>query len=142
MLPRRFVTLDQDGPPEGGWLHVIVAAPTGVVHRQQYGGQACRQGRAEGFLVPVFDPAALDALRRLFEEEFAGAGTWNHSWPEDERARLRGIVGRVPYWTSDGQTDARHALELDEGRIHEADEAWVPVVTPDGPGLLVWSNSD
>ncbi|MFI8456658.1 DUF6210 family protein [Kitasatospora sp. NPDC085464] len=33
-------------------------------------------------------------------------------------------------------------LQLDESRIGEADEAWVPVITPDGPGVLVWLNSD
>ncbi|MDX8149202.1 DUF6210 family protein [Lentzea sp. BCCO 10_0061] len=33
-------------------------------------------------------------------------------------------------------------LRLDESRIREADEAWIPVITPDGPGLLVWCNSD
>ncbi|MGW9028169.1 DUF6210 family protein [Streptomyces sp. NPDC055722] len=34
------------------------------------------------------------------------------------------------------------ALVLDESRLAEIDEAWVPVVTPDGPGVLVWENSD
>ncbi|BBC29284.1 hypothetical protein SGFS_005780 [Streptomyces graminofaciens] len=28
------------------------------------------------------------------------------------------------------------------GLLSEVDEAWVPVVTPDGPGVLVWENSD
>ncbi|MFD9903267.1 DUF6210 family protein [Streptomyces sp. NPDC059063] len=31
---------------------------------------------------------------------------------------------------------------MDETRVGEADEAWVPVVTPDGPGVPVWFNSD
>ena len=33
-------------------------------------------------------------------------------------------------------------LVLDESRLSEADEAWVPVMTPDGPGVLVRENSD
>jgi hypothetical protein len=33
-------------------------------------------------------------------------------------------------------------LKLDESRIAEADEAWVPVLTPDGSGVLMWFNSD
>ncbi|MDR3036560.1 MAG: hypothetical protein LBV78_26255, partial [Kitasatospora sp.] len=49
MSSRRFVTLDQDGTT-GGWLHVVVEAPTGVFYQQQYGGHLCRQGRAEGGL--------------------------------------------------------------------------------------------
>ncbi|MFD5463943.1 DUF6210 family protein [Kitasatospora sp. NPDC127059] len=141
MSSRRFVTLDQDGAADG-WLHVVVEAPTGVFYQQQYGGQLCRQGQAEGFLVPVFGPDALDALRQLFEEEFAGAGTWNYSWPDDERARLCGIIESIPYWASDGHTEDLHVLRLDESRIRDADESWVPVITPDGPGVLLWANSD
>ncbi|MFD9003063.1 DUF6210 family protein [Streptomyces sp. NPDC059582] len=33
-------------------------------------------------------------------------------------------------------------MRLDENRIRDTDEAWVPVITPDGPGLLLWANSD
>jgi hypothetical protein len=33
-------------------------------------------------------------------------------------------------------------IELDESRFYEIDEAWVPVATPDGPGILTWENSD
>jgi len=33
-------------------------------------------------------------------------------------------------------------IELDESRSDEIDEAWVPVTTPDGPGILTWENSD
>ncbi|MFJ9693834.1 DUF6210 family protein [Kitasatospora sp. NPDC101183] len=141
MASRRFVTLDQDDTADG-CLHVVVEAPTGVHYRQQYGGTACRQGRVEGFLVPLSGPDAAAALRRLFEEDLGGVGTWGHAWPEAERARLRGIVESIPYWVSDGHTEERGALSLDESRISEADEAWVPVVTPDGPGVLVWPNSD
>lgn len=141
MSSRRFVTLDQDGTADG-WLHVVVKAQTGVSYQQQYDGHMCRQGRVEGFLVPVFGPDGLTALRNLFERDLAGAGTWNHSWPDDERERLRGIIESIPYWASDGHTEELHALRLDESRISDTDEAWVPVITPDGPGLLLWPNSD
>ncbi|MFJ9461250.1 DUF6210 family protein [Kitasatospora sp. NPDC101447] len=52
------------------------------------------------------------------------------------------LVGAVRYWACDGTTVKPHRLQLDESRIREADEAWVPVITPDGPGVLVWLNSD
>ncbi|GAA4230796.1 hypothetical protein GCM10022254_26480 [Actinomadura meridiana] len=142
MSSRRFVFLDPDGTSGGGWLHVVVQANTGVFYQQQYGGTACRQGQAEGFLVPLSAPDELDALRDLFETGFRGAGTWNHTWSDDERARLRGIIGTVRYWACDGTTEEPHGLRLDESRIQEADEAWVPVITPDGPGILMWFNSD
>ncbi|MET8625440.1 DUF6210 family protein [Kitasatospora sp. NPDC004669] len=143
MGTRRFVFLDPDGTAGGsGWLYVIVAAPTGVHYQQQYGGTACRQGQAEGFLVPLFGPDALAALRELFEREFRGAGTWNHPWSDGELDTLREIVRGLSYWACDGHTEEPHDLRLDESRVREIDEAWVPVITPDGPGLLVWANSD
>jgi hypothetical protein len=138
---RRFVTLDQDGTADG-WLHVVVEARTSVFYHQQYGGHVCRQGQVEGFLVPVFGPDALDALRQLFEEEFAGGGTWNRPWPDHERERLRGIIESIPYWTFDGHTEHLHSLSLNESLMRDVGEAWVPVVTPDGPGVLLWANSD
>ncbi|MEU8825841.1 DUF6210 family protein [Streptomyces sp. NPDC048636] len=138
---RRYVYLDPDGMDDG-WLYVVVEAPTGVFYQQQYGGTACRQGRAEGFLVPVFGPDALDTFTELFEKEFRGAGTRHHTWTDDERHRLRAIVEDICYWECDGHTEKPRSLRIDESRMHELDEAWLPVRTPDGPGVLVWNNSD
>ncbi|MGC5021856.1 DUF6210 family protein [Micromonospora sp. DT47] len=59
----------------------------------------------------------------------------------EEATRLRGIVAGVTYWAWDGLTEDPHPLRWDESR-READEAWVPVLTPAGPGVLVWANSD
>ncbi len=143
MAGRRYVFLDPDGMAGGtGWLYVVVQAETGVFYQQQYGGTACRQGQVEGFLVPVFGPQGLARLRELFEGHFGGAGTWNHQWPGSELDRLRKSVRDISYWACDGQADTPHELQLDEQRLRDADEAWVPVLTPDGPGVLVWSNSD
>ncbi|MFJ9691865.1 DUF6210 family protein [Kitasatospora sp. NPDC101183] len=142
MSPRRFVFLDPDGASGGGWLYAVVEARTGVVYQQQYGGTAGRQGQVEGFRVPLFGPGELEALRELFEKHFRGAGTRDHAWPDDGRGRLREIVGTIRYWACDGTTEEPHPLRLDETRIREADEAWVPVITPDGPAVLVWFNSD
>ncbi|KJS55509.1 hypothetical protein VM98_12890 [Streptomyces rubellomurinus subsp. indigoferus] len=133
---RRFVSLDPDGMAESGWLYVVVEAPTGVVHRHQYGGTACRQGRVEGFLVPVCGPGATAGLRGLFE----GGGEPCGADARDRR--LRALVAGIVYWACDGRAEEPHALRVDEGRAREIDEGWVPVVTPDGPGVLVWPNSD
>lgn len=141
MSSRRFVFLDPDGMA-GGWLYVVVEAKTGVFYQQQYGGTACRQGQVEGFLVPVTGPDPLDALRQLFEKDLRGAGTWNYAWPDEDQNKLREIIGTISYWACDGNTEEPHALRLDETRIREADEAWIPVITPDGAGVLVWFNSD
>ncbi|MCP2336602.1 DUF6210 family protein [Actinomadura rupiterrae] len=120
----------------------MVEAKTGVFYQQQYGGTACRQGQIEGFLVPLFAGDALPELRTLFEDHFRGAGTWNHTWTADEHAKLRTTIEGVTYWACDGHTEEPHTLKLDDSRIREADEAWIPVQTPDGPGILLWYNSD
>lgn len=144
MPARRYVSLDPDGMAGGtGWLHVVVRAQTGVIYQQQYGGTACRQGQVEGFLVPVFGPKGLSPLRELFEEHFRGAGTWNYKWQASEVERLRKAVSGVGYWAPDESgTASACPLQLEERHLGEADEAWVPVRTPPGPGILVWSNSD
>ncbi len=135
--------LDSDGTAgQTGWLYVVVRAQTGVFYQQQYGGTACRQGKAEGFLVPLFAPESLAQLRELFEGHFGGAGTWNHRWQDEEVDSLRDPVEAVRYWASDGLTETPHSLQLDQQQLRDADEAWVPVLTPDGPGILVWPNSD
>jgi hypothetical protein len=144
-MPRRwYVDLDPDGMAGGaGWLYVVVRAETGVIYQQQYGGTACRQGQIEGFLVPVFGPKGLCQLRELFEEHFRGAGTWSYRWQAGEAERLHAAVRGIGYWAS-GELGATSPcpLQLDEQHLNEADEAWVPVRTPDGPGILVWPNSD
>ncbi|GLZ11545.1 hypothetical protein Acsp04_17800 [Actinomadura sp. NBRC 104425] len=123
--------LDPDGMADG-WLYVVVEAPTGVIYQQQYGGTACRQGQVEGYLVPVFGPDALDSLRTLFERHFRGAGAWHRSWSAQERDRFRDGVEGITFWACDGHTEEPHALKLDENRMADTDEAWVPVLTPDG----------
>jgi hypothetical protein len=143
MTARRYVFLDPDGMAGGtGWLYVVVHAETGVCYQQQYGGTACRQGQVEGFLVPVFGPDSLAQLRDLFECHFRGAGTWNYQWSTEEVNRLRKAVAGICYWACDGETEAPRPLQLDERQLSEADEAWIPVFTPDGSGILVWFNSD
>ncbi|USX52761.1 DUF6210 family protein [Lentzea sp. HUAS12] len=139
---RHFVFLDPDGSMGEDWLYVVIEAKTGVVYQQQYGGTACRHGAVEGFLVPLFGPDGLDALRELFETHFRGAGVQSHEWSDDELARLREGVAMIACWACDGSEEELTVLRLDERRMREADEAWIPVVTPDGPGILVWCNSD
>jgi uncharacterized protein DUF6210 len=140
---RRYVFLDPDGMAGGtGWLYVVVRAETGVIYQQQYGGTACRQGQVEGFLVPVFGPESLGQLRELFEGHFRGSGTWNYRWKDKEMRSLRRAVEGICYWAGDALDATPHPLQLDEHQLSDADEAWVPVLTPDGPGILVWFNSD
>lgn len=64
---KRYVFLDPDGTGTGqGWAHVIVAAPTGVVHRTQGGGIRCLPYEQEGYLITLFGRGLDEELRRAF----------------------------------------------------------------------------
>lgn len=144
---RRYVFLDPDGTQGRDWSYVIVRAPTGICYEQQYGGTATRSGHVEGYLVPVRSAPALADLRTFFERDLRGSGAEGRSWPEEDLRRLRGAVERILFWESSPGPEGVNgrgpqALVLDESRLADLDEAWIPVLTADGPGILVWQNSD
>ncbi|GAV44218.1 DUF6210 family protein [Streptomyces acidiscabies] len=131
----RRIVLDPEGSGTG-WLCVIVAASTGVVYEVQGGGHACVPYEQEGYLIPLFAPDADSDLKRLFTE---GGDAHDPAF----RDRLRTAVADLRLYGSANRDDTWPArLALDEARLAEADEAWIPVLTPDGPGIVVWENSD
>ena len=137
----RRVFLDLEGTGTG-WVFVVVAAPTGVVYEVQGGGYGCVPYAQEGYLLPVFGQDLDDELREIFVGELRGHGARGLDWPPELLDRLRSAVA-FPVYGSGNRDDLFPApLVLDESRLAEADEAWVPVLTPDGPGVLVWENSD
>ncbi|GAA1538126.1 hypothetical protein GCM10009678_20580 [Actinomadura kijaniata] len=148
---RRYVFLDADGTiEEDGWFGAVIEAPTGVVYVQQYGGTACLQGRAEGYYVPLgaWDPAtgrdALRELREIFERDLKGTGLPGAP-AGDLLTRIESAVEATVFWPSTPAANAdstRAHLRLDGSRLADLDEAWIPIVTPDGPGVLLWCNSD
>jgi hypothetical protein len=78
----------------------------------------------------------------IFVGELKGWGARRPDWPTELLDRLR-AGGLVPCPGSADREDVFPApLVLDESRLSEVDEAWVTVVTPDGPGILVWENAD
>ncbi|MEV5707323.1 DUF6210 family protein [Actinoallomurus sp. NPDC052274] len=63
--------------------------------------------------------------------------------PRECSSPRRAHTYRPSYYAAGSASSARTSVsEADDVRISEADEAWVPVRTPDGPGILVWCNSD
>jgi hypothetical protein len=142
MPPTRHVLIDPDESLGDDELFVVVHVQTGVVYHTQYGGTATRQGSVEGYRVPLAAPEPLGELRHLFETTLPGTGTWNYRWPERERQVVANAVASILYWTTDGVSDERGFLRVDISSWAEVDEAWLPVVTPDGPGTLLWLNSD
>jgi hypothetical protein len=147
----RFVYLD---PEECWpyWLAVIIEHPTGVVYGQQCGGTATDQRYVEGYYVPL-GGARLDAadgpLESLdFTSLFHNGARCTHGWgiqslPEDRLNKLRSYIEEIPYWHHTNLHNyVRERVRIDVDRVGEICEAWVPVVTPEGKGILVWANCD
>ena len=148
------VFLDPDGTFPADWLGLIVDAPTGVFYANQCGGTACEQREREGYYVPLSStPMASDEPRLGAAELSAafhgrgGACHWDmatdgRKLTPDRLTRLTAAVARIPSWSVDGQ-NTRQPLRLDDKRLGELAEAWVPVLLPAGErAILVWGNCD
>lgn len=141
---RKVVAIDPDGTQDWG-LFVILDARTSTMYEVQCGGPSTLQRSAEGLLVPVGDAIAARPLREFFADAFRGnpppAG--GSEWSEAQLDEVAGIVGRVPYWSRrDDGSDRRSMLKLNRERVSEMTEAWIPVETSDGAGILIFKNSD
>ena len=100
---------------------------------------------AEGFLIPLGGPEAAKPLIDWFWKTFRGNSYQPMAeWTEIRIAELRALVSSIACWWTvrDGTQDERRFLQLDEARMMECIEGWVPVQTPYGPGILLFENSD
>lgn len=155
----RTVVIDPDGTSQS-YCAVIVQHPTGVSYQQQCGGVECAQRSVEGYYVPL-GGALLEAadgfvdfakLTAVFHQgkgcRFGGSPSRlppnTPTLPPDRLDVLRAVVATIPYWRSEDGPAEEHrvGLRLDEDRLGELLEAWVPVLTPDGPAILTWPNCD
>jgi hypothetical protein len=151
---KSYIFVDPDGTQEFGSL-VIVVAPTCVVYAHQCGGLACELRELEGFAVPVGGPSAARPLRTFFHQTFHGnppvpghnttarLGPW---WTDAQIGELQALVEQIAFWKTyapeSGTDDERTFLKLDLERLEELTEAWIPVQTAYGSGVLIFANSD
>ena len=141
------IVLDPDGALHFGLgLLVFVGAPTGVTYVQQCAGGLTEQRSIEGFIIPVGDHTAAKKVYDWFWSTFRGncyTTSFGGPWTPDRTATLASLVGEIPCWRTNASVeDKREYLQLDESRMHECVEAWIPVVTPYGTGILTLANSD
>jgi len=146
-----LVYLDPDGTlPE--WIAIIVRRETDVIYGTQCAGVATEQRFVEGYLVPVggskYDVDEGKIEVQPFVDVFHESGDCKWAWtgrtlPLERRALLSTLVESVPYWHSrlDGD-DQKDRLRIDTTRLEQLAEAWIPVQTPDGPGVLLYRNCD
>jgi hypothetical protein len=150
------IFLDPDGTQEFG-LYVIVETATGVEYSHQCAGLYNEIRTMEGFLVPLGGFDESRPLQKFFRVHFHGnpplpkefaASVYGAKWTEELLDELEALVAQIDFWktsspndTEDDQTQ-RAFLHLDRSRVRELTEAWVPVATVYGVGVLVFSNSD
>lgn len=147
----RFAFVDPDGRLKS-WLAVVVRSRTGVVYAAQCEGVATAQRLVEGYLVLLgtskHDPDGGIIDLTPFTEVFHKDGECMWNWqgrelPGERLVVLERLVEEISYWRCglDG-TDSKHQLRIDQDRIEQLAEAWIPVQTPDGAGVLLYSNCD
>jgi hypothetical protein len=151
VVSKRIVRIDPDGSQDPGLL-VLIRGETGVIYEHQCGGHNTFQYQAEGYLVPIGPPSDSQGLRQFFEYEFKNwppyhglnpsTGT-EPAWSDSALATLENLVGSLRIWHRDGAgEDNWTQMTLDKNWPGEFTEAWLPVSTPLGQGILLWENSD
>ncbi len=148
----RHVFLDPDGT-FGRWLGVVVRQATGVVYEQQCACVTNDARLVEGFYVPLGGAGfvLVDGIDFVGLTEVFHRGSSCDSSPRigtnltvARLERLQSVVGSIACWstTLPGKQDHRVRLQVDTARLAEVAEAWVPVETPLGPGVLLYQNCD
>ena len=148
--PKTRVWLNPDGTWPS-WLGVIIRAQTGIQYEQQCAGTGCNQRTVEGYFVPLGGPKLdptngkvdPDELRAVFHTGKACSQGNGSTMSKERIENLRKLVGEIPFWVADDNlVNPRSNLTLDDSQLSEIEEAWVPVQTQIGSGILVWDNCD
>jgi hypothetical protein len=135
----RRIFIDPDGTGTQ-YLGVIVSHPTGVVYSQQCGCTNTFIREQEGYYVPIYifennkvgNQKIISELYNIFHE--------NSFTPLDKETinNIEKIVNKIPWW----ENENKMVLKLDWIRTMELTEAWIPILIPDGSGILIWPNCD
>ena len=135
-------------------LYVIIHADTGVFYQHQCGGVGCYQNEAEGYLMALhMDELGVrkvplaTLLTDVFHEGDGCCAPWwtGESLPTARMGILREIVAGIPMYgvtRMDGKMPSIQGMILDESRLGQVTEGWVPVLTKVGPGTLIFENCD
>lgn len=151
MKDARFVYLDPDGTL-AAWIAIVVRCDTGVVYGTQCGGVATEERFVEGYLVPVGGSKCdvegggieIGPFVHVFHEDSDCKWDWNgRDLPPERQTLLSNLVKSIPFWgCSLDREDRRYPIQIDNDRAEEIAEAWIPIKTPDGAGVLVYKNCD
>jgi hypothetical protein len=143
-MNKPYVFLDPRGVGDLG-LCLIVEHPTGVEYGHQCGGYLCEEKIAEGYLVPLGQREVELRIYEFFEREFHGHCYQPHNeWTKERIAGLNELLAQIPCreCSKSLSDDQEGVLELDPERIRDCVEAWIPVRSPLGRGVLTLINCD
>lgn len=98
--------------------HLLVEWPTGIKYCGQTGGIACCHPEVEGFDITL--PSRFSVLEDLTCDE----GCWGHALGTKTVDKLKAVW---PKTRESHQWGAYWELELDESRMRNSMEAWIPV---------------
>jgi len=145
-MQKKFIFIDTDGTLDS-WIYLLVESKTNIIYSSQCNGTDNEIRYLEGFLVPVGGEVYnvslnqkinIDKLINIFKKK---SKTQTNNFDIEE---LKRNIEQITIWYSeeiDGN-DIRDHLMLNLDRLDEVVEAWVPVLTPWGGGVLIWKNSD
>ena len=101
-----------------------------------------------GFLVSLIRRLGRGRWRGAAIDDWFGRHFRGHAYQSDtdwtpERVQeLAELVAATSCWKRDPGGDRPHEITLDINRMSECVEAWIPVSTEYGPGVLLRDNSD
>lgn len=156
-MNKAYIFIDPDGTSKK-WLYLIVHANTSVFYSTQCAGLLNEIRTSEGYLIPLsgitFDTkydinVEIENLENFFQRkpfEFQHNTSALHSIQHGflDLGQLKRIIENITVWfsTSQDAEDQRQHLSIDENKIGEITEAWIPVISPYGKAVLIWKNSD
>lgn len=138
-----------------GGPKLVIKRQTGVFYENQTSGYGCMQREIEGFLIP-FDSSEAEKELELFFKRFRGAPyggryLFGDQKDIDELAQLIQRFSLLQHALPErdfqavfdlSDLDDQYFLELDQQRIDELEEGWIPVKTISGSGILAFKNCD
>lgn len=137
-----IVFLDPDGTgAASSWIYVIIRANTGVSYQHECGGDANEIRSCTGYLVPLMGSKFQVENGYITPSELSKIFGEHPKTSECSQfiQSLRESVDQLAYWGINPKGESyRTRLKLDNDRLNEIVEGWVPVDTPDGSGVLVW----
>ena len=95
----------------------------------------------EGFYIP------LETAGRPFSDLFHTNRPHCRWWgddevPEDLVQALQAELAKLYYLSNDRKPHGQGVVTLDQTRLGQMVEGWIPIQTPDGAGILVFGNCD